>query len=219
MQIEPTRLSVALVTAAWCTVGACPFVATRLTQGSSGSIRYEIVEGSRASFRVREQLVGISFANDVVGMTTAVEATLVIGSDGALDLSQSRITVDLATLSSDQSMRDGFLRRRILDVEQYPQAVFVPRRLGGATVPPEPSGEMPFDIVGFQLIGDMTIHGMTQEITFDVIGTFRGDTVQGKALTSFPFSMFNPTRPRLPFLLSVEDEIRLEIDFKLVKAG
>ena len=65
----------------------------------------------------------------------------------------------------------------------------------------------------------MTIHGVTNEITFDVIGTFRGDTVQGKALTSFPFSMFNLTQPRLPFLLSVEDEIRLEIDFRMQETG
>ena len=65
----------------------------------------------------------------------------------------------------------------------------------------------------------MTIHGVTKEITFDVSGTFRGDTVQGKALTSFPFSLFNLTQPRLPFLLSVEDEIRLEIDFRMREVG
>ena len=102
-------------------------------------------------------------------------------------------------------------------MEHYPRAVFVPRRVAGATVPPEPSGELPFDIVGFQLIGDMTIHGVAQEITFDVIGTFRDDTLQGKAVTSFPFSMFNLTQPAVPILLSVEDEIRLEIDFNMTQ--
>ena len=38
---------------------------------------------------------------------------------------------------------------------------------------------------------------------------------RARALTSFPFSMFNLTQPRLLFLLSVEDEIRLEIDFRM----
>ena len=220
MRIDQTRdvRRALLALAVWCTAGASPLVLTGLAQDSSGSLRFEIVEGTRASFRVREQLVGISFPNDAVGMTTAVEGALVIGPDGAMDASQSRITVDLATLSSDQSMRDGFLRQRVLEVAQYPQAVFVPRRVTGATVPPEPSGR-PFDIVGFQLIGDMTIHGVTQEIAFDVIGTFRGDTLQGKALTSFSFSTFGLTQPRLPFLLSVEDEIRLEIDVKMTWAA
>ncbi len=218
MHIGPTRLTLALVTAAWCAAGASPLVFTGLAQDFDGSIRYEITEGTRASFRVREQLVGISFSNDAVGVTTAVEGALVIGPDGVVDASQSRLTVDLAALSSDQSIRDGFLRRRILEVEQYPQAVFVPRRVAGATVPPEPSGQLPFDIVGFQLIGDMTVHGVTQEITWDVIGTFRGDTLQGKAVTSFPFSTFNLTQPRVPVLLSVEDEIRLEIDFNMIQA-
>ena len=42
---------------------------------------------------------------------------------------------------------------------------------------------------------------------------------RARALTSFPFSMFNLTQPRLLFLLSVEDEIRLEIDFRMREAG
>jgi polyisoprenoid-binding protein YceI len=32
----------------------------------------------------------------------------------------------------------------------------------------------------------MTIHGVTKEITFDVSGTFRGDTVQGKGADQLP---------------------------------
>ena len=140
MQIEPTRLTLALVTAACCTVGASPLVLIGQAQTSDGSIRYEIAEGTRASFRVREQLVGVSFPSDAVGMTTAVEGAIVIGLNGAVDASQSRLAVDLATLSTDQSIRVGYTRRRILEVEQYPLAVFVPRRVAGATVPPEPSG-------------------------------------------------------------------------------
>ena len=38
--------------------------------------------------------------------------------------------------------------------------------------------------------------------------------VEGKAQTMFTFSMFDLTKPDLSFLLTVEDEIRIEIDFK-----
>ncbi len=62
----------------------------------------------------------------------------------------------------------------------------------------------------------MTLHGVTKEITWDVLATYDDDgVVEGKALTAFPFSTFNLTKPELPFLLSVEDEIRLEIDFNV----
>ena len=38
----------------------------------------------------------------------------------------------------------------------------------------------------------MTIHGVTKEITFDVSGTFRGDTVQGKGADQLPVLHVQP---------------------------
>ena len=62
----------------------------------------------------------------------------------------------------------------------------------------------------------MTLHGVTDEITWDVLATYNDEgVVEGKAQTNFSFSKFNLTTPELPFLLTVEDEIRLEIDFKV----
>lgn len=210
------RLTLAVGAVVWFVFahGEPDALATGLTQSPSGSTRFELSEGSRVSYRVREQLVGIRFLNDAVGMTEAIEGTIVIRADGTVDSSQSRLVVDVRTFVSDQDRRDNFLRRRILEVEQFPVAVFVPRRIEGSPLPSEDS-ETGFPIVGFQLVGDMTFHGVTREITWDVIATYDEDgLVEGKAMTTFPFSTFDVTRPRLPFLLSVEDEIRLEIDFK-----
>ena len=86
-------------------------------------------------------------------------------------------------------------------------------------LPPE-NPETPFPIVGFQLVGDMTLHGVTDEITWDVLVTYNDEgVVEGKAQTSFPFSKFNLATPELPFLLTVEDEIRLEVDFKVSRSS
>src|SRR5690606_34094993 len=41
-------------------------------------VRLEVIEGSKAFYRVREQLAGISFPNDAVGTTENVTGVLVI---------------------------------------------------------------------------------------------------------------------------------------------
>ena len=195
-------------------LGAPAIVDQAAAQEGAAGARFEIAEGTRAFYRVREQLVGVSFLNDAVGVSEAVEGVLSIQADGSVD-EESQLTLDLTTFSSDQDRRDRFVRNRVFEVEQHPTAVFTPVRTVGSPFPADdPDALVP--IVGFQLIGNMTLHGVTQEITWDVLATYDDDgVVEGKALTAFPFSTFNLTKPELPFLLSVEDEIRLEIDFNV----
>ena len=187
---------------------------------ADGSTRFNIVEGTRARYRVREQLLGVSFLNDAVGTADAVEGVLVIRPDGSVDSSQSRLTLDLSTFSSDQDRRDGYLRRRVFEIEQHPMAVFVPTGTVGSPFPvPSENPDVRVPIVGFQLVGDMTVHGVTKEISWDVLATYDDEgVVEGKAQTSFPFSTFDLMTPDLAFLLSVEDEIRLEIDFSVKRS-
>ena len=69
-------------------------------QTTSGEIRFEIAEGTRAFYRVREQLVGISFLNDAVGVAEGISGTVVVRADGTGDARESRLVLDLATFSS-----------------------------------------------------------------------------------------------------------------------
>jgi polyisoprenoid-binding protein YceI len=173
--------------------------------------KLEITAGSTARYRVREQLAGISFPSDAVGTTEAVTGTIVVNPDGTLDAARSKITVDLTTLKSDQDMRDGYVRDRTLETEQYPTLTFVAKRAVGLPSP-LPSGMQAQ--AGFQLIGDMTLHGVTKEVTWNVVSTFGNDRVQGHAETTFPFALFGLAKPSLARLLSVNDDITLEIEFK-----
>jgi len=175
--------------------------------------RLEIIDGSSASYRVQEQLAGVNFPNDAVGTTSAVSGTLVIAPDGSVD-SSSKLTVDLRTLKSDQDMRDGFIQRRTLETEKYPLAEFVPTRIQGLPVMIPTTGQ-----TGIQLIGNMTIHGTTKEVTFTGIATFgRDSTVAGRATTNFTFSTFGITKPSLARVLSVDDKIQLEIVFRFKRS-
>ena len=54
-------------------------------------------------------------------------------------------------------------------------------------------------------------------LVWDVIAEFARDEVIGRATTEFPFGKFDMARPEVRLVLSVEDRMRLRIDFRLVK--
>jgi polyisoprenoid-binding protein YceI len=173
-----------------------------------GSIRLELTAGSKASYHVREQLARLNFPNDAVGETAAVTGSVTLRPDGSFS-PDSAITVDLRTLKSDADRRDVFLRENTLHTDRFPLARFVPRRQQGLTAPLPAAGS-----VKFQLVGDMTMHGVTSELTWNVAATLAAGSASGRATTRFPFKTFGLTIPKVFGLISVEDDIRLQIDFK-----
>ncbi len=178
-------------------------------------VKLEIAEGSRAVYRVREQLAGISFPSDAVGVTNDVSGTLYIRPDGSIDSARSKITVDLRTLKSDQDMRDGFIRgARGLNTETHPMAEFVPRRAVGM---PWPFPAAPPAQAGFQLVGDFTVYGNTREATWNIVATFSPQNVAGRAETKFTFDTYGIPKPQLARLLSVDDTINLELEFRMTR--
>lgn len=178
--------------------------------------KLEIAEGTKARYKVREQLAGISFPSDAVGTTEAVTGMLVVNPDGSIDGTRSKLTVDLRTLKSDQQMRDGYIQKNTLESEKFPMIEFVPKRATGLPVPiPAGMGAQ----AGFQLIGDMTLHGVTKEATWNVVATFGNDQVAGRATTTLQFATFNLTKPSLARLMSVDDKIDLEIEFRAKRSA
>jgi polyisoprenoid-binding protein YceI len=176
--------------------------------------RLEVVAGSKARYRVREQLAGINFPNDAVGSTDAITGVIVINPDGTIT-PESKLTVDLRTLTRDQSLRDNYIQTRTLETEKFPHLVFAPKRAVGLAAP-LPSGNQAQ--AGFQLVGDMTLHGVTREVTWNVVATFGNTSVGGSATTTVEFAAFDLTKPSLARLVSVDDKIQLEIEFRCTRA-
>lgn len=175
---------------------------------SAASTRIEITSGSTAEYRVREQLARLNFPNDAVGSTDSLSGSLVIGPGGAIG-GGAKLTVDLRDLQSDSGRRDAFLRENTLHTSRFPLAEFVPRRQQGLPSPPPTSGK-----VTFKLIGDMTIRGVTSELTWDVSATLTPTAVTGQATTRFPFAKFGLPIPKVMGLLSVDDDIRMVLNVK-----
>jgi polyisoprenoid-binding protein YceI len=191
-----------------------PPPAAALTTGgdsSSNSIRLVLIpDKSQASYRVREQLASLSFPSDAVGSTRDFSGTIVIQPDGTIVSSESKFVVNLETLTSDRSQRDNFIKRAVLQTSEYPTAVFVPTQVIGLTSPLPQSGD-----VAFKLIGDLTIRNVTKPVTWDVTGRIQSNELIGQATTAFTFDTFNLTQPRVPVVLSVENNIKLELNLDL----
>lgn len=112
---------------------------------------------SLVEFSVKHMMIAT-----VKGRFSGVEG--VIEADPA-DLTKAAfdVTVASATIDTRDEQRDGHLRSAdFFDVEQYPHLTFKSRQV-------EQSGDE------YQLIGDLTMHGVTREVTFAL--TYEG---QGK---------------------------------------
>lgn len=169
-------------------------------------------ERNAARYRIREQLVGVDLPNDAVGETKAVTGAISADKKGNLIPAESKFTVDVSNLVSDKDRRDGFVRRRVLQTDQYPTVTLVPTSIKGLSLPLPTSGARSFD-----LIGDLTVRGVTRPTTWKVNAQFTPSGMNGKALTAFTFKDFAIDQPKVPVVLSVADTIKLELDFSLVR--
>lgn len=153
----------------------------------------------------REQLADIAAPSDAVLTTSSVTGSIELGPDGSV-LAGSKIVVDLTTLRSNESRRDDFIKSSTLETRRYPTATFTVTSVGGLPTPLPDSGTWQFD-----LNGKLLIHGVERDVTWKATATRSGDQLTGTATITFTFEDFGMTAPRSFAVLSVKDEIRLEV--------
>ena len=181
------------------------------TATANAAIRYVTADvGNSARYRIREQLVGVDFPNDAVGETKGVAGVVSADRKGNILPAESKFVIDVTTLKSDKDRRDGFVQRRVLETTQYPTVTFVPTAVKGISLPLPRSGAKTFE-----MLGNLTVRGVTRPTTWKVNAQFAPDAMTGHATTAFTFSDFSMDQPRVPVVLSVADTIKLELDFSM----
>ena len=117
---------------------------------------WKVTSGSQAGYRVKEVLFGQDAT--AVGRTSDVTGTLQI--DGTT-VTAAKVVVDMTTVSSDRSQRDGQFRNRIMATGQFPTATF-------ELTTPIDLGSLPADGQArtYQASGDLTLRGVTKSVTF-----------------------------------------------------
>jgi polyisoprenoid-binding protein YceI len=107
---------------------------------------------STAGFKVRHLMVA-NVRGEFSGVTGAV-----VFDPGAPENSRVEARIDATTIHTRDDQRDAHLKSAdFLDVEKFPAITFVSRRIAGAGAE-------------WKVTGDLTIHGVTREVTLDVEG-------------------------------------------------
>jgi polyisoprenoid-binding protein YceI len=131
-----------------------------------------------------------------------------------LPLACSRFDVDLRTLASDEPRRDNYLYGNTLETEQYLLATFVLTGVEDLDGPLADGEE-----TTFTLVGELTMHCVTNLVTWDVTATLDGDTLSGSAVTRFNMPEYNIEEPVVGPVLSVNETIQLEVDITATRAS
>lgn len=167
---------------------------------------------STARYLIRERLANVASPVDAIGETMDVTGAIVLDADGNVVSDESQIVVGLDSLTSDSSRRDGYVKTRTLETGQYPTATFAVKAIQGLPWPLPTSGE-----VTVQMVGDFTVKDQTREVTWETVIQAGASESTGTAKTQITFDQFGMTKPSVAIVLSVVDEIRLEIDFTVVR--
>ena len=169
--------------------------------------RWEVLaDGSSfAGYRVEEELARIG-ATTAVGRSTVLTGSLVF--DGAA-ITEVVIEVDLTALTSDDSRRDGALRRQALETNTYPTTSFT-------LTEPIPIDAVPAEGVALSVTatGDLTLHGVTREVQIPMEGQLVGDRVAVVGSLEIIFADYDMDTPSAFIVLAIDDHGIME--FQLV---
>jgi polyisoprenoid-binding protein YceI len=103
-------------------------------------------------------------------------------------------------------MRDGQLGRQGIQTDQFPTATFMltqPIELGA--LPPE--GES----VSVEAVGELTIHGVTNEVTIPLVAVQAGDVIGVAGSLTFAWEDFGMEQPQSMRVVSLADDVTMEL--------
>lgn len=123
----------------------------------NGSV-WMVTDESEIGYRVKEVLFGVD--TEAVGRTNQITGSLTIAGS---EVTAAEFVVDVASISSDESKRDGQFRGRIMSTDEFPEAVFT-------LTEPIALGTSPADgvEVATSATGELTLRGVTNPVAFDL---------------------------------------------------
>ncbi len=164
---------------------------------------WSVADGSFAGYRVDEVLSGEDIT--VTGRTEEVDGSVTL--DGGT-ITAAEVVVDMASVATDELPRDEYFRTRALQTDTYPTATFT------LTEP----AEVPAGATAVALVGDLTVHGVTQQVTVDAevaaAAKAGADGVQVVGSVPVTFADFGVEAPSLGFV-TVEEQGAVEFSLLL----
>lgn len=165
---------------------------------TAGGAGFTIAEGSEATFTVNEKLAWLDLPNDAVMRTKGLSGVIY------LDGQPSVIELDLHSMTSDETRRDGYVRSRMFPDDRT--ATFTVSSLGDLP-DPLPEGEE----ISREVQGELTIKGVTKPITFQVQARKDPGKLFVLGRTTFTWQDLEIPPPNIPGRIQVKDEVQVEV--------
>ncbi len=142
----------------------------------------------------------------VTGRTSTVEGSVTLG-DG--ELTATEVVVDLASVASDQPLRDSAFRDTIIKTSEFPKATF--RQADAVALSGSPSATEPTSV---EVAGTLELRGTEQPAIATIDAVADGDTITVVGKIEVQLAEFGIDPPKIPGLVTVRDSGTIE--FKLV---
>ena len=153
--------------------------------GAGGAATYKPTSASVVGYRVQEKLFGQS--NEAVGRTSDITGSLAMSGS---TVSAVELTVNMKTVKSDQSQRDGQFNGRIMETSKFPTATFkLTQPIVLSSVPTDST------VVNTKVTGDLTLHGVTKTVTFDLAAQRDGANIKVNGTIPVVFADYNIANP------------------------
>jgi hypothetical protein len=180
--------------------------------------KWTVASGSVVGYRVQELFVGQTSKHEAVARTSTVSGGLSVSGDSSGYLvSALTFIAGLAGLHSvdqvagrDVSQRDGIVARQ-LDIQQFPTATFT-------TVSAMVPGAVTSGTVDVTVAGNLTIHGVTKDVTAKAKAQVVGNRIEIAGSISIDMTNYQVPPPQLPFT-AVDSAVTIEFDVFMTKAA
>ncbi|MFL6205639.1 MAG: YceI family protein [Acidimicrobiales bacterium] len=146
---------------------------------------WTVADGSVVGYRIDEVLFGQD--SEAVGRSQAVTGRATIAGTA---VTAATFEVDMTTFESGEARRDGQFEGRIMEVDQFPTARF-------ELTDPVQLGSVPAvgDEVTATATGELTLHGVTKEVSIDLVARLDGSTFAVDGSTTITFTDYGIDDP------------------------
>lgn len=176
----------------------------------SGRILYRIDQrDSRVTFTMQETLQGNR--TTVIGGTDQIAGDVIIDFDNPAQSQIGTLRINARTLVTAEEMRNRAIRAEILRSreDEFEFIEFAPTQLNDL-----PARIVVGETYLIEIVGDLTIVGMTRSVKFDADVTINeADVISGTASATVLYADWGITIPDAPGVADITDDVTLAIEF------